>query len=61
VVASFCPLQWLSEQVAGDRATVTSLTPPGAESHEYELVARSATAALAVAVPVGVTVSVAGT
>ncbi|MBB3674973.1 metal ABC transporter substrate-binding protein [Modestobacter versicolor] len=37
VVASFYPLEWLSQQVAGDRATVTSLTPPGAEPHEHEL------------------------
>jgi zinc transport system substrate-binding protein len=36
VVASFYPLEWLSRQVAGDLATVTSLTPPGAEPHEYE-------------------------
>jgi len=37
VVASFYPLQWLSEQIAGDQATVSSLTPAGAEPHEYEL------------------------
>jgi len=37
VVASFYPLEWLSQQVAGDLATVSSLTPPGAEPHEYEL------------------------
>ena len=37
VLASFYPLQWLSQQIAGDRAAVTSLTPPGAEPHEYEL------------------------
>lgn len=37
VVASFYPLEWLSQQVAGDLATVTSLTPPGAEPHDYEL------------------------
>ena len=37
VVASFYPLEWLSRQVAGDLATVTPLTPPGAEPHEYEL------------------------
>ena len=37
VVASFYPLEWLSQQVAGDQATVTGLTPPGTEPHEYEL------------------------
>jgi len=37
VVASSYPLEWLTQQVTGDRATVTSLTPPGAEPHEYEL------------------------
>ena len=37
VVASFYPLEWLSRQVAGDLAAVTSLTPPGAEPHDYEL------------------------
>jgi len=37
IVASFYPLQWLSEQIAGNLATVTSLTPSGAEPHEYEL------------------------
>ncbi|QXG76370.1 metal ABC transporter substrate-binding protein [Modestobacter sp. L9-4] len=55
VVASFYPLEWLSEQVAGDRATVTSLTPPAAEPHEYELtpgdVAATAGADLVVYLP----------
>ena len=37
IVASFYPLEWLSQQVAGDLGTVTPLTPPGAEPHEYEL------------------------
>ncbi|MFQ1002876.1 metal ABC transporter substrate-binding protein [Modestobacter sp. SSW1-42] len=37
VVASFYPLEWLSRQVAGDLADVATLTPPGAEPHEYEL------------------------
>ncbi|WP_369138114.1 metal ABC transporter substrate-binding protein [Modestobacter versicolor] len=37
VVASFYPLEWLSQQVAGDLATVRSLTPPGAEPHDHEL------------------------
>ena len=37
VVASFYPLEWLSQQVVGDRASVSTLTPPGAEPHEFEL------------------------
>lgn len=37
VVASFYPLQWVSEQVGGNRVDVTSLTPPGAEPHDLEL------------------------
>jgi zinc transport system substrate-binding protein len=37
VTASFYPLQWASEQVGGDRVSVTSLTKPGAEPHDLEL------------------------
>ncbi len=37
VVASFYPLQWLTQQVAGDAATVTLLTKAGAEPHDLEL------------------------
>lgn len=37
VVASFYPLEWVSQRVAGNRADVTSLTPPGAEPHDLEL------------------------
>ncbi|MFC3687899.1 metal ABC transporter substrate-binding protein [Aquipuribacter hungaricus] len=37
VVAAFYPLQFLTSRVAGDRAEVTSLTPPGAEPHDLEL------------------------
>jgi zinc transport system substrate-binding protein len=37
VAAAFYPLQWVTAQVAGDRATVDSLTPPGAEPHDLEL------------------------
>jgi len=37
VAASFYPLQWATAQVAGDRAEVISLTPPGAEPHDLEL------------------------
>jgi zinc transport system substrate-binding protein len=36
-MASFYPLQWLTQQVVGDRTTVTSLTPKGAEPHDSEL------------------------
>ncbi|MQA34685.1 metal ABC transporter substrate-binding protein [Modestobacter roseus] len=44
VVAGFYPLAWLSQQVAGDLAEVTSLTPDGAEPHEYELTPRDVAA-----------------
>ncbi|MGY4642915.1 metal ABC transporter substrate-binding protein [Cellulomonas sp. URHB0016] len=37
VLASFYPLQFVAEQVGGDRVTVDSLTPPGAEPHDVEL------------------------
>ncbi len=37
VMASFYPLQEVAEQVGGDRVTVRSLTPPGAEPHDVEL------------------------
>ncbi len=37
VLASFYPLQLIAEQVGGDRVTVDSLTPPGAEPHDVEL------------------------
>ncbi len=37
VVASFYPLQWMAEQVGGDRVTVSNLAPPGAEPHDLEL------------------------
>ncbi|MDQ3628308.1 MAG: metal ABC transporter substrate-binding protein [Actinomycetota bacterium] len=37
VMASFYPLEWASQRVAGERAGVTSLTPPGAEAHDLEL------------------------
>ncbi|MCZ2805316.1 metal ABC transporter substrate-binding protein [Modestobacter sp. VKM Ac-2983] len=44
IVAAFYPLAWLSGQVAGDLAEVTSLTPDGAEPHEYELTPRDVAA-----------------
>lgn len=37
VVASFYPLAWVTEQVAGDSWTVTNLTSPGGEPHDLEL------------------------
>ena len=36
VVASFYPLWEFARQVGGDRATVTSLVPPGVEPHDWE-------------------------
>jgi zinc transport system substrate-binding protein len=50
IVTAFYPLQFVAERVAGDRATVASLTQPGAEPHDLELtpgqVASLATASL---------------
>lgn len=37
VVASFYPLAWVSERVAGDTWDVTNLTSPGQDSHDLEL------------------------
>jgi zinc transport system substrate-binding protein len=37
VVASFYPLAYVAERIAGDRAEVVNLTPPGAEAHDIEL------------------------
>jgi len=37
VRASFYPLLWVTERVAGSRADVTNLTPPGTEPHDLEL------------------------
>jgi zinc transport system substrate-binding protein len=36
VVASFYPMYEFSRQVAGDRADVVSLVPPGVEPHDWE-------------------------
>lgn len=46
VVASFYPLAWVTERVAGDNWAVTNLTTPGGEPHDLELSIGS-TAALA--------------
>ena len=37
IVASFYPLQYVAQRIAGSRASVSSLTPPGAEPHDLEL------------------------
>jgi len=37
VLASFYPLVWMAQQIAGPEAAVGSLTPPGAEPHDAEL------------------------
>ncbi|GMA30981.1 metal ABC transporter substrate-binding protein [Litorihabitans aurantiacus] len=37
VLASFYPLQYLTQRVGGDAVTVSSLTPAGAEPHDLEL------------------------
>lgn len=37
LVASFYPLAWVSERVAGDTWTVQNLTKPGQESHDLTL------------------------
>jgi zinc transport system substrate-binding protein len=40
IVAAFYPLQFLAQRVAGDHATVSDLTQPGAEPHDVELTPR---------------------
>jgi len=37
VVAGLYPLQWVAQQVAGDRVQVEDLTQPGQEPHDLEL------------------------
>ncbi len=37
VAAGFYPLEFLVEQVGGDRVTLSPLTPPGSEPHDIEL------------------------
>lgn len=36
VVASFFPLADAARRIAGDRAVITNLTPPGTEPHDFE-------------------------
>ncbi|WP_026123164.1 metal ABC transporter solute-binding protein, Zn/Mn family, partial [Nocardiopsis chromatogenes] len=40
VVTGVYPLQWLAEQVGGDRTEVSNLTEPGTEPHDLELTGR---------------------
>lgn len=44
VVAAFYPLEFAAEQVAGGRASISSLTPPGTEPHDLELTPRQVAA-----------------
>jgi zinc transport system substrate-binding protein len=37
IATSFYPLHYVTERIAGDRATVRNLTPPGVEPHDLEL------------------------
>lgn len=43
VFASFYPLQFLTEEIGGDRVTVSPLTPPGVDPHNLELSPRTVT------------------
>lgn len=36
VVASFYPVYFFAQQIGGDRADITNVTPAGAEPHDYE-------------------------
>ena len=40
IVASIYPLGFFAEQVTGNIANITIITPPGAEPHEYDITAR---------------------
>ncbi|WP_433547781.1 metal ABC transporter substrate-binding protein [Streptomyces sp. CA-294286] len=37
VIASFYPMQYLAEEIGGDKVAVTPLTKPGVEPHDLEL------------------------
>ncbi|MGW7417896.1 metal ABC transporter substrate-binding protein [Streptomyces sp. NPDC054863] len=37
VIASFYPMQYLAEQIGGDKVAVSTLTKPGVEPHDLEL------------------------
>ena len=43
VAASFYPLYFFAQQIAGDAADVTDVTPPGSEPHDYEPTAQDMT------------------
>src|SRR3954447_20557840 len=40
LVASFYPLQWVTQRIAGPHASVSTLTSPGREPHDLELTVR---------------------
>ncbi|MCA0143925.1 metal ABC transporter substrate-binding protein [Blastococcus sp. LR1] len=44
VVAGFYPLEWAAARVGGERVSVSSLTPAGAEAHDLELAPRDVAA-----------------
>ncbi|MGY1884991.1 metal ABC transporter substrate-binding protein [Blastococcus sp. SYSU DS0753] len=44
VVAGFYPLEWAAARVGGERVSVSSLTPSGAEAHDLELTPRDVAA-----------------
>ena len=44
VVAAFYPLQYVTQQVGGDRVSVTNLVSPGTEPHDVELSPRQVAA-----------------
>ncbi|MFC2459527.1 metal ABC transporter substrate-binding protein, partial [Peptidiphaga sp.] len=37
VATSFYPVQWLVQQIGGDKVTATSVTPANVEPHDYEI------------------------
>lgn len=41
VAAAFYPLEWVASRVSGEAATVTSITPQGAEPHGFTLDAKA--------------------
>jgi len=43
VAVSFYPMGYLAEQIGGNKVEVTTLTPAGAEPHDYELTATDIT------------------
>ena len=43
ITTSIYPLEYVAEQVGGDRVSVTSITPPGSDDHSLELSPRQVT------------------